>query len=74
MHCGECSNIPFWRWLKRNQKFSNYITCYDYGGEILSNLQPNNITDCFSEYLSNFGFESIIKFITYTLKLSTRFL
>jgi hypothetical protein len=24
---------------------------YDFDGEDLSNLQPNNFTDCFSEYL-----------------------
>ena len=74
MHCGGCTNIPFWRWLKRNQQFSTSVTCSDYDGEKLSNLQASSFTDCFSEYLSTFGFESAIKFIAFTLKLSTRFL
>ena len=72
MYCG-CDSIPFWRWLKLNQKFSTSITCYDYGGEKLYNLQPNDFTDCFSEYLSTFGFESVIKFIAKKL-IFTRFL
>jgi hypothetical protein len=50
------------------------IACYDYDGEALSNLQANNFTNCFGEYLSTFGFESVIKLIAYTLKISTRFL
>ena len=54
MHCGSSDNIPFWRWLKGNQTFSISITCYDYDGEKLSNLQLNNVTDCFSEYLCIF--------------------
>jgi hypothetical protein len=74
MYCGWCHTIPFWRWLKLSQKFSYSIACYDYDGEALSNLQANNFTDCFGEYLSTFGFESVIKFIAYTLKISTRFL
>ena len=73
MYCGSCDSIPFWRWLKLNQKFSTSITCYDYNGEKLFNLQPNDFTDCFSEYLSTFGFESVIKFIAYTLRIATRF-
>ena len=73
MYCGGCENIPFWRWLKGNQLFSLSVTCNDYGGEYLYNLQPNNVTDCFREYLSTLGFESIIKFIAYTLKTSTCF-
>ena len=72
MHCGDCDNIPFWRWLKVNQKFSTSITCYDFGKKYLSNLQPNNVTGCFGEYLCTLGFESAIKFIAYTLKISTR--
>jgi len=51
MYCGGCENIPFWRWLKLNQKFSTSITCHDFDGQYLSNLQPNNVTDCFGEYL-----------------------
>jgi hypothetical protein len=74
MYCGSCINIPFWRWLRLNKKFSNSITCYDLEGEKLSNLKPNRVADCFSEYLSTFGFESVIKFITYILIISTRFL
>ena len=54
MHCGDCDSIPFWRWLKGNQTFPTSITCIDYDGEKLSNLQPNNFTDCFSEYLCTF--------------------
>ena len=51
MYCGGCGSIPFWRWLKRNQQFSLSVTCNDYGGEYLYNLQPNNATKCFGEYL-----------------------
>jgi hypothetical protein len=43
MHCGDCDNIPFWRWLKGNQTFPTSITCNDYDGEKLSNLQPNRV-------------------------------
>jgi hypothetical protein len=43
MHCGRCDNIPFWRWLKLNQKFTTSITCNDYDGEKLSNLKYNQI-------------------------------
>ena len=68
MYCGGCDNIPFWRWLKLNQTFSTSVTCSDCDGEKLSNLQANNVTDCFSEYLSTFGFESVIKFIVYEVK------
>ena len=68
MYCSSCRNIPFWRWLKINQELSSSITCYDNGGKKLYNLQPNKDTDCFSEYLSTLGFESVIKFIAYTLK------
>ena len=65
MYCDSCDSIPFWTWLKLNQKISTSITCRDYGGEKLTNLQQNNFNDCFSEYLSTFGFESVIKFIAY---------
>ena len=51
MYCGGCGSIPFWRWLKRNQQFSLSVTCNDYDGEYLYNLQPNNATKCFGEYL-----------------------
>jgi hypothetical protein len=52
MHCGDCENIPFWRWLKGHQTFTTSITCTDFdGGEKLSNLQANDFTGCFSEYL-----------------------
>jgi hypothetical protein len=54
MHCGSSDNIPFWRWLKGNQMFSISIACCDYDGEKLSNLQPNDVTDFFSEYLCIF--------------------
>jgi hypothetical protein len=43
--------------LKLSQKFSYSIACYDYDGEALSNLQANNLTDCFGEY---FGYQSIL--------------
>jgi hypothetical protein len=55
MHCGYCNNIPFWRWLKLNDKFPASITCSDYGGEKLSKLQQNNATGCFSEYVGILG-------------------
>jgi hypothetical protein len=51
MHCGSCENIPFWRWLKGNHTFNTSITCNDFDGEHLSNVQLNTFTDCFSEYL-----------------------
>jgi len=57
MHCGGCDNIPFWRWLKVNQKIPTSITCNDFDGEKLSNLQPNEFTDCFSEYLCILSFK-----------------
>ena len=72
MYCGGCENIPFWRWLKGNQLFSLSVTCNDYGGEYLYNLQPNNVTDCFGEYLCTW-FERVIKCIANTLKISTCF-
>jgi hypothetical protein len=55
MHCGYCNNIPFWKWIKLQQKFLISINCYDYDGEQLSKLQPNNVTGCFSEYLGILG-------------------
>jgi hypothetical protein len=51
VHCRGCDNIPFWRWLKRNQTFSASIICNDFDREYLSNLQTNNVTGCFGEYL-----------------------
>ena len=57
MHCGGCDNISFWRWLKINQKFTS-VTCNDYDGESLAKLEPNNFTDCFSEYLFTLSFEN----------------
>jgi len=72
MYCGGCGNIPFWRWLKRNQQFSLSVTCNDYDGEYLYNLQPNNVTDCFGEYLCTW-FGRLIKCIANTLKISTCF-
>ena len=68
MYCGGCDNVPFWRWLKLNQKFSTSITCSDYDDEKLSNLQANNVTDCFSEQLSTFGFENVVKLFVYEVK------
>ena len=72
MYCGGCNNIPFWRWLKLNQKFSTSITCNDYNGEYLYNVQPTNVTDCFGEYFCTW-FESVIKCIANTLKILTCF-
>ena len=61
MYCGGCGSIPFWRWLKRNQQFSFLsVTCNDYGGEYLYNLQPNNLTDCFGKYMCTW-FGRVIK-------------
>ena len=57
MHCGGCDNIPFWRWLKVNQKMPTSITCNDFDGEKLSNLQLNEFTDCFSEYFCILSFK-----------------
>ena len=71
MYCRGCNNIPFWRWLKRNQTFSTSVTCYDFDEKKLSNLQSNQV--CSGEYLCTLSFESIIKFIVYTLKISTCF-
>ena len=56
MYCDDCDNVPFWRWLQLNQTFSSSVTCYDYAGELMSNLQLNDFTDCFSEYLCTFKF------------------
>jgi hypothetical protein len=56
MYCGDCHNIPFWRWLKGNQTFHKYVTCIDYDRETLSSLQPNDFSACFSEYLCIFKF------------------
>jgi hypothetical protein len=60
MHCGYCNNIPFWGWLKLIPLFSTYVKCYDYDGEQLSKLQPNNVTGCFSEYLGILGLNYLI--------------
>jgi hypothetical protein len=49
MYCGGCDNIPFWRWLRKQTTTS--VTCNDYNGKSLSNLQLSNITGCFREYL-----------------------
>ena len=73
MYCGGCYNTPFWRWLKRNQQFSLSVTCNDYDGVYLYNIQPNNDTDCFSEYLCTLYFERVINCIANTLKISTCF-
>ena len=51
MKCGGCDNIPFWTWVKVNQTFTTNITCNDFDGDHLSNLQPNNGTGCFGKYL-----------------------
>ena len=80
MYCASCDNIPFWRWLKSNRNFATSIYCKDFGNEKLLNLQLSNFKDdsnfnddCPGEYLCTLSFESIIKFIAYTLKISTRF-
>ena len=51
MYCGGCVNVPFWGWLRRNQQFSLSVTCNDYDGEYLYNLQPDTATNCFGEYV-----------------------
>ena len=51
MHCGGCNNIPFWRWAKVNQKIPKSITCNDFDGEYLYNIQPEDFSDCFGKYL-----------------------
>ena len=66
MYCGGCGSIPFWGWLKRNQQFSLSVICNDYKGEYLYNLQPNNATDCFGEYLCTWfstGYQMYRKYI-----------
>ena len=66
MYCGGCNNITFWRWLKRNDKFSLSVTCNDYDGEYLYYLQPNNVTGCFGEYLCTWfgkGYQMYRKYI-----------
>ena len=50
MYCGCNSNIPFWKWLKVNQKFSLSIGCYDYNGLYLENAQPSNFYKCYGQY------------------------
>ena len=69
MHCGGCDGIP---WLKINQQFSLSVTCNDYDGEYLYDLQPNTVTGCFGEYLCTW-FERVVKYIANTLKISTCF-
>ena len=63
MYCGGCDSIPFWGWLRRNQQFSLSVTCIDYDGEYLYSLQPNNVTDCFGEYLVWKGYQMYRKYI-----------
>jgi hypothetical protein len=72
MYCASCDNIPFWRWLKRQWTLTTYIYCNDFHGVKLSSLRNFN-DDCTGEYVCSLRFESIIKFIAYTLKISTRF-
>jgi hypothetical protein len=72
MYCASCDNIPFWRWLKSNRNLGTSIYCNDFYGRKLLNLLNFN-DDCTSEYLCTLSFESIIKFIAYTLKISTLF-
>jgi hypothetical protein len=64
MYCGRCDTIPFWRWLKLNQKFAYSIACYDYDGEALSNLQANNFTNCFTASDYTFGILDLQLLIT----------
>jgi hypothetical protein len=68
MYCGGCYNVPFWRWLRINQNFSRSVTCNDYSGTYLENLQPSNFSHCFSEYLLVLRFDSIINYISPPLK------
>jgi hypothetical protein len=80
MYCTSCDNIPFWKWLQSNRSFATSIYCKDFGNGKLLNLQLSNFKDdsnfnddCPGEYLCTLSFESIIKCIAYTLKISTRF-
>ena len=68
MHCGGCYNIPFWRWLRVNLRFSISISCIDYSGTYLEYLQPSHFSHCFSEYLLVLRFDSIINYISPPLK------
>jgi hypothetical protein len=56
--------------MNGDTSFSWSVTCNDYDGEYLYNLQPNNVTDCFSEYVCTW-FGRVIKCIANTLKIST---
>ena len=71
MHCGDCHNIPFWRWLTGNQTFSKSVTCNDYDGK-LSSLQPNDFTGCFSEYLCIFMFYKYLCLISVDIVVGHR--
>ena len=51
MDCGDCENIPFWRWLRLDQRTGISITCNDFHGRQLSSLQQNDFTGCSGEYL-----------------------
>ena len=57
MYCGGCDNIPFWRWLRKQTTIS--VTCNDYDGKSLSNLQLSNFTGCFPSTKSDDNYTAV---------------
>jgi hypothetical protein len=51
MHCGGCSTIPFWKWLKLGQGYTISVTCNDFNGKQLFFLKQNDFIGCPGEYL-----------------------
>jgi hypothetical protein len=46
MYCCSGGNIPFWGWLKGYHTFNISITCKDFHGKHLHEIQLNNVTVC----------------------------
>ena len=46
MFCGCTFNIPFWRGLNVRKKFSHSISCYDYTGLYLQDLETEDFYKC----------------------------
>ena len=55
MDCGDCENIPFWRWLRLDQRTGISITCNDFHGRQLSSLQQNDFTGCSGQSTTTTG-------------------
>ena len=55
MDCGDCENIPFWRWLRLDQRTGINITCNDFHGRQLSSLQQNDFTGCSGQSTTTTG-------------------